>query len=130
MKKIHIKPFHFLAAIVFVLVAAGLYVDFSLFAYNKAIHDLAHEYQPYSVASADGKYILRTIKTEDSTGVYASFLIRSAADETVLFNCQEKYRTVDLKTIAWINNSDNVAVESGDVGTVRYIYQNGNWARE
>ena len=102
-----------------------------LLAVNREIHNTARAYQPYADISADGQYILQTEKIEDDISVYASFVIRSATDKTIRFRCYDKYRTMDLKSIAWDAGTNNVTVHSGDVGTIRYVSQGaGGWVRD
>ena len=120
-----------LAVIIFcvLLFAVGcLAVYLILLTTQREIIQTAHSYQPYSMASADGKYVLQTEKIEEKEGVSASFSITSA--DTMVYKCPDKYRTMDLKSIAWDKNSLDVVVQSKDVGNYRYVYENGNWAKE
>jgi hypothetical protein len=94
------------------------------------VRNAAHSYEPGSSESVDGKYVLHTEKFESSTGPYAVFTIRSSADQTVIFRCHDKYRTMDLKSIAFDTDSNDVYVSSADLGTHRYAYQNGGWAKD
>ena len=120
-----------MSAMIFVLALCVCVMCVLLAVENRKIHTAARAYQPYSDVCADGKYILQTEKFEDETSVYASFVIRSANSETVLFRCYDRYRTMDLKTIVWETGTNNVLVHSGDVGTIRYVNQStGGWVRD
>jgi hypothetical protein len=41
--------------------------------------------------------------------------------------CPDYYRVFDLKSIEW-DSLDVIAI-SGDVGTIKYIHNNGSWER-
>jgi hypothetical protein len=86
---------------------------------HKEIIEAAHAYEPYSLASDNGAYILQTEKTEDDTGVYVSFFV-ALNGGSVVFRCPDKYRAMDLKSIAWGGDSREIVVVSSDVGTYRY----------
>lgn len=101
-------------------------------AYNKntsGIIETVHGYEPHSLVSNDGDYVLQTEKIEDDTGVYVSFFI-ALKDGPVVFRCPEKYRAMDVKTITWAEGSNDVVVTSFDERTYRYIYKYVDWIRE
>lgn len=107
-----------LLAVLFVVVLFYLFPLLSLHI-NNIVE--SHEYTPHSIASYDEKYLLTTQKiTEGETGTFATFIITDAETERVLFECPDRYRTIDLKFIDWDEDSYNIVVISGDVGTVRY----------
>jgi hypothetical protein len=78
--------------------------------------------------SADGKYLLQTEKVDGTTGVYASFSVQSLSNQAVIFRCYDRYRTTDLKAIEWAADSNDIVVNSADVGTITYQHKNGTWA--
>ena len=81
-------------------------------------------FQVCEIFSENQQFILKTEKIIDNTGTYVSFLIKDVYDN-VLYECPDKFRIMDLKYIKW--DSLNVVVESGDVGTITYLYNNGKW---
>lgn len=97
---------------------------------HQTVIENAHKYKPYYVESFDGKYVLQTEKIEDNTGVYASFHIAIKETNEIVFKSNENYRTMDLKTISWSENSLNVIVESGDVGSIIYLYDDNKWLKQ
>jgi len=99
----------------------------TLFSAQQEIVGTTYEYKPCSIASDDGEYILHTKKIEDKTGAYATFSIERADEQKVVFECSEKYRIIDLKSIEW--NSHDVIVKSSDVGTVTYCFADDNWTK-
>jgi hypothetical protein len=99
-----------------------------LYSFQSNIISAAHDYQPVSITKK--LYILETVKTEDTSGVYASFVIIDEVGQAVVFECKESYRTMDLKSIDWAETGYDIIVGSGDVGTVRYAYVDGTWAKD
>lgn len=113
-----------------VAIAAAVFYMMPLIIAQSAIRDVAHSYEPVSSESPDGNYMLKTEKHEDSTVVFATFTIESTADGTVIFRCYDKYRTMDLKSILFDADSNDVYVVSGDVGTIQYKFSNGGWLKD
>lgn len=123
------KFFIILIPIVCGLLLVSYFYILPLFIHQSIIEN-AHEYKPYSVGSFDGKYILQTEKKEESTGVYATFHIVMKETNENVFNCSDNFRTMDLKSISWGENSLNVIVESGDVGTIKYAFNKNKWIKQ
>ena len=91
---------------------------------HKQIIDGRKSYEPQSIFSEDGQFLLITEKVEESTGTYATFRIEDVNRQETIFECPNKYRTWDLKSIKW--KSFDVVVDSSDVGTITYKYNSGN----
>ncbi len=96
--------------------------------YHNKIVDDGHNYMPYSVASEDCRYLLRTKKLVEETGTYATFTIEEVNEQKIVFECTDKYRTRDLHLIKW--DSLNVVVYSSDVGTIVYQFNDGTWSNK
>ena len=87
------------------------------------IIEQAKDYEPCSIASFDEAYFLNTQKViDDKTGTYVNSNIIETETKAVLFECPDRYRAVDLKSIDWDRDTYDVIVVSGDVGTVVYKY--------
>jgi hypothetical protein len=100
----------------------------SYFSIQQELIENSHNYELYSSTSSDGKYTLETKESDEETGVYVTFSIKDNYDKTVVFECEEKYRTLDLKSIDWDGN--NIIVKSSDVGTITYYFFDGQWSQE
>lgn len=77
--------------------------------------------------SFDNKYTLQTLTYADETGTYMSFFIELYDTGERVFACSEKYRTRDLKSIAWNDELYDITVISGEVGTINYIFADDRW---
>ena len=74
---------------------------FILFSAHGKIIEQAKDYESYSIASFDEAYVLNTQKgIDDKTGVYFTFNIIETKTKAVLFECPDRYRAMDLKSIA------------------------------
>lgn len=102
----------------------------SLFMVNKSIVEQSHNYQPQSIISFDGKYILQTHKIEDDTSIYATFSVELQDTQQKIFNCSDRYRTADLKLVSWVDNTLDIIVKSGDVGSISYQFVNDTWKKQ
>jgi hypothetical protein len=102
-------------------------INFLTFVAHREIIENAHSYEPTSILSSDERFILKTERIEDESRIYVSFSVLLNAKE--IYRCPDKYRTMDLKSIDWDSDSYNVIVQSGDVGTIVYYYQNNNWGK-
>ena len=89
----------------------------------------ARNYQPEVLLSFDDKFLLQVLKYEDDSGAYASFVIESYATGEEVFLCPEKYRTMDLKSISWDDETYTVIVVSSDVGTMYYCFVGNTWVK-
>jgi hypothetical protein len=127
MSKNKIKIALIIIAIVCVLLLCCLAFYHILFSVHKGIIDEGRNYEPYSVVSKDGEFLLKTKKVVDETGTYATFIIETVDEKEILFECPEKYRTYDLKSIEW--DSLNIIVDSSDVGTITYKFVNNTWEK-
>ena len=94
---------------------------------QKKIVENGHDYEPYSATSADGKYLLKTNRLYEKTGAYVTFVIEIVDSQKVVFQCSDRYRAYDLKSITW--DSLNVIVVSGDVGTITYRFTGDSWTK-
>jgi hypothetical protein len=109
------------------LLMVGLYYFYTLFAVQNEVVKEAHNYKSTSITKTP--YILETVKKEDSSGVYATFIIKNEDTDSIVFECSDIFRTMDLKTINWAETSYNIIVVSGDVGTILYDFTDGTWAK-
>ena len=89
---------------------------------HQGIIEQSKSYEPETIFSFDNKYAMQTLKYEDETGIYASFIIELCDTGEQIFLCPDKYRTMDLKSITWADESYNIIVVSGDVGTINYCF--------
>ena len=87
----------------------------------------ARSYQPETMVSFDNRFLLRILKYEEDSGTYASFSIESYATGANVFLCPEKYRTTDLKSISWDDESYTVTVVSSDIGTTFFCLVDNTW---
>jgi len=116
------------AALVAVVLAVGgglLYAY--LFSAHSAIIQASHEYEPYSTVSPDGAYVLVVEVVDGGDVTEATFHIETAGTGSVVYECAEAYRTMDLKSIEW--DAMDVVVDSGDVGVITYGFQDGSWEK-
>jgi hypothetical protein len=100
-----------------------------LFSAQRGINETASAYKPVAILSFDEKYRLQTERLEDETGVYASFSIYLHKTHDKIYICPDQYRTMDLESIDWEGETYNVVVQSGDIGTVVYVYDDDSWER-
>ncbi len=113
---------------VFVILATvTIFLSSQIYNVHQAIIETSHSYEPMTMNSKDGSYILQTERYEDESGVYASFIIMTQDTRNIVFECPDRYRTMDLKGIYWGDEEYSVVVESGDVGTIIYRYQDNSW---
>jgi hypothetical protein len=89
----------------------------------------SRNYQFEALVSYDSKYTLQALKHEDENGFYASFFITLHDTDEKVFQSSDIYRTRDLKSIKWDNESHNVIVLSGDVGTIYYYFVDNTWIK-
>ena len=124
------KKVNVLRIVVIIIIAVSITVialfHFILADSYKSIIEAAHNFPSSSTISSDGKYLLETIVLTEESGTYATFIIETGDGQSVIFECQEKYRTLDLKYIEW-DSLNNVVVESADVGTITYKFENEKW---
>jgi hypothetical protein len=106
-----------------------LCVFLSMLMVHAIIIENGHKYQPQIITSYDQKYAIETERSEDESGVYASFQVVLTESEEILFDCSERYRTFDLKGIYWDVETYDIIVDSGDVGTIVYNYSGGSWKK-
>jgi len=118
-----------LFVLIILLCAAGLSFLVIPIIAHKEIMSGVMEYQPETFVSFDNRFVLKTLKYEEDSGIYASFAIESHDTGVMIFICPYKYRTMDLKSISWEDGSYTVAVKSGDVGTIFFCYVNGVWVK-
>ena len=97
-----------------------------LIAYMNLV-ETVKSYQPETLVSFDNKFLLHTLKYEEDSGTYASFIIESSATGKNVFLCPEKYRTMDLKSISWDDESYTVTVVSSDTGTTFFCFVDTTW---
>lgn len=93
---------------------------------QEKILDGADKYKEYELWSNDNRYILETKKVITDNIKCATFIIKNSKGG-IIYNCADNYRIFDLKDIKW--DSYNVIVESSDVGTKIYKYENGSWKK-
>jgi len=124
----NIKVFIIIGAIVFSIALVCLVCYFIiLFSAQKRITDGSRDYTPVEIVSDDGKFILKINKETGATGTFVSFNIETTEDKKLIYECPDKYRAYDLKSIKW--DSRNVLVVSSDVGTITYHFINDTWVK-
>ena len=97
--------------------------DIAIFLFHNSILEYVEEFEGSSVQK--GEYVLHTDVIEKGDMKSATFHITKQG-ETV-FEANESWRVMDLKSIAFKEDSYDVLVESGDVGTSEYIFNGETW---
>lgn len=115
----------FLAFVIIFLCMVKFYDN--IFQTHQSIIKHSEAYEENHITSDDERYILNTQKIEESNVTYITFCIVKAENGKIVFDCPDKFRTYDLKSISW--DSQDVVVKSSDIGTVKYIYVDGNWKK-
>ena len=123
------KYFFIGLSILITLVIGFICIYIVPFLIHLQIVENSKNYQPETFISFDNKYILQTLKYEDESGAYANFAIQYFDTEESVFLCPDKYRTMDLKSIAWDEASYTVIVVSADVGTIYYCFVDNLWIK-
>lgn len=77
----------------------------------------------------NGEFVLKTNVYEDSDIEFMSFCIENKKGE-VVFDSNGGWRTWDLHGIKYINDSNDVIVDTGDVGEIIYEYNGKTWVCE
>lgn len=106
---------------------AGTIAAVCLFAAHGRIQDTADHYQPVSLLSSDGQYLLETSKFRQDDVLMVTFTILPPDGGGAVYTCPSAYRASDLKSIRWAGSTLDVVVVSGDAGTVTYSYTGGTW---
>lgn len=119
-----------LAIISIITIIVFWYLYNPIFYAHDAIIKQSHLFETQSLTSFDNKYVLETYLIEDNTGAYASFFVRASDNEDKIYSCNEKYRTMDLKSISWDDSTLDILVKSGDVGNVSYKFTNNTWEKQ
>lgn len=122
------KRYLFISIPIILMIAAYFFI--LPFVLHQSIVKEAHDFQPQSVFSFDMKYTLQIKKIEDDTGVYATFSVELNDTREEIFSCQDRYRTMDLKSISWGDTALDILVVSGDVGSILYQFDNGAWEKQ
>ncbi len=84
-----------------------------------------------STYSYDGKYLAeQSVKYDDGIGVnYIRVdIIRVESNQTIAILFVDRAR--DFHGICWESDSYNFWVQSGDMGVVGYLYEEGTWNRD
>lgn len=97
---------------------------------HRTIIEASSNFQLESVQSRDGKYLLIPHDAEDSSQAYTTFTIETTDTREMVYHCPDRYRNMDLKSIAWEDRTLDVRIQSGDVGTILYAFDNGTWERQ
>lgn len=112
-----------------ILVIAALSVMYAnVFLSHLHIIESGKNYKEEAISSNDDKFTLYTKVFDEDNMTYISFYIEESAENKVVFLCEDKYRAYDFKGVEWDNL--NVVVNSGDVGSVEYFYENGAWGKK
>lgn len=114
---------------VIILIIFSVCRDILLYKYfyvQKSILNETQDYTEYEIPSDGNNYFLKTEKVIVDNIVYVTFNIKEPTGK-IIYNCSDKYRVFDLKDIKW--ESFDIVVESSDVGTIIYKYENGTWIR-
>lgn len=69
----------------------------------------------------NGKYIIKTEILEDGDMDFLTFCVEDS-DGNVVFNCEENWRCWDFKEIKFLDGSNDIYVDSADVGTTIYRF--------
>ncbi len=77
----------------------------------------------------NGKFVLKTNLYEADGIEFMSFRIEDMKGE-VVFDCDGGWRTFDLHGIKFIDNTNDVIVDSGDVGEIIFEYKGKTWVCE
>ena len=85
--------------------------------------DYVHDYKETSVKN--GKYVLHTKILEDKNSRMVTFYITENGE--IIFEADESWRISDLKYIGFKDESYDILVESGDVGTSEYTFDGEDW---
>lgn len=115
---------------VFICAAGALYFYVFPFIAHIQIHKEKRNYQTETALSFDNRFILKTSEMEDEAGFYVSFTIELNYADEILFQCSDRYRTQDLKSIRWGDGLYSVIVVSADVGTIKYDFIDDSWVKK
>lgn len=116
-------------AIILVLLSTMIVVfreEIGMYVFHLSTVDYIHDYTETSVEN--GRYVFHTKILEDKNSRMVTFYITENG-ETV-FEADESWRIRDLKYIGFKENSYDILVESGDVGTSEYIFNGENWNKK
>ena len=78
------------------------------------------KYVEYSESNDD--FVLKTKETVFNDGLRAVTFYVENTDGKCVYECGDAWRLWDFKGVHFQTGSDNIIVESGDVGTVMYKY--------
>lgn len=120
----------FIGGSIIFAIAICFYLFILPFMVHQSIIEESHAYQPQTIISSDGEYVLKTHRIEDSTGIYASFSVILMDTQEEIFTCQARYRTMDLKSISWDDATHDIIIKSGDIGSISYRFVNNTWEKQ
>jgi len=109
-----------------VVVGAGFYVSLVLF--NDDMTDSSYK----CVETEKDNFVLSPYEIYDSESdmKFNSFVVKSKDSNTEIFSCPDKYRSYDLHSICFAEDSCDIIVSSGDVGDIVYKYEDGIWQKQ
>ena len=116
--------------IIFVIIALCFVIMLS-FAHCqilKAGDVTAEKYSSYIVEKDD--YIIKTYISTENDMKFVKFKVIDNKTNEVLFSPDNKWRVIDFKKIDFQNNSYNIIVESGDIGTTVYKHDGNYWIEQ
>lgn len=116
-------------AVVLVIVSVtvvALREEIGMYLFHLSVVDYIHDYTETSVEN--GKYVFHTKILEGENSRTVTFYITEKGE--TIFEADESWRIRDLKYIGFKENSYDILVESGDVGTSEYIFDGETWKTE
>ena len=116
--------------IIFVIIALCFVIMLS-FAHCqmlKAGDVTAEKYSSYIVEKDD--YIIKTYISTENDMDFVKFKVVDDKTNEVLFSTDRKWRVIDFKKIEFKNNSYDIIVESGDVGTTVFKHDGKDWIEQ
>lgn len=117
-----------IAILIFIIVINLIFCRYKLINIHKEIIEESHDYKLDNILSDDGNFIIKTVKNNDKTGTYLMFYVECISENKIIYRCNDKYRTFDLKNIKWDLN--NIVIESADIGTIIYYFDGNTWNKE
>jgi hypothetical protein len=56
-----------------------------------------------------------------------TFIVVDANDNSMIYKCEKSWRVFDFKNVYFQEDSFDIIVETGDVGTITYKFNSGTW---
>lgn len=116
-------------AIINIVVFSHLILYFAHFDILKASSDTSEKYSTYSVENDE--YIIKTsIVTDPEYKIdYLKFKVFDIETNKVVFAPENIWRVSDFKSIHFIDDSNDIIIESGDTGTSMFHYDKNEWVK-